>query len=422
MRYHLQSGASGNLLTLCLLMAVPPVSVFWPGASAQDFEDELVDMALFDLDELEGKERIKAINSLLKGLDEESIPVLCGVLRGDKDDDATRQKVLERLMKRGGPELYEPAAQMLEAPDQAVAARGALLLGRSRDKRALRTLVQACSSPTPGLPNTAIRALGELGDPRARSVLVTMYEKSEALRPEASLALVKIGHIPAIKWLFEVYEELTSDVEEFKRMEKWATHHLPPRRFRNEKKRTADRERLLERARSTFAQLPKEMTVAFVNLAADWGGRHIASFLAEQIPNLVRRDNAEHFQKLLDYDSPPLVMTLVEVLDGLGDPALRASVDQKMRSFAADPNTQRRILAIWNCRRFPTAERDEMLQRMLQDESRWTRLEAAKLLVHLPLASAAPLVRSRLAAERDAQLRHLYRVALWRIDQGKAAE
>ncbi|MBI2192459.1 MAG: HEAT repeat domain-containing protein [Planctomycetes bacterium] len=388
-----------------------------PGSrvAGQDEEEELGEMAQFDLEELEGDERRKAIDALLKSIDDETVPVLCSVLRTDQDDDKTKERVYQALRDRGGAALFEPALELLQSPDQAAAGYGAALLGRTRLRKALEPLTEACRSPTPGVPLAAVRGLGDLGDPAALPALLAVRERATDLADEAALSLVRVGHAPALPWLFDTYEKSAEKLEEWSRMEEWASHHVAPQLFANEQARAAARKDLIQRIGVAFGRLPPDLASPFVQLARESPGKFLISFLAEQIPGLVRPENAHQFLGLLDLDSPPLVLILIETLDGLNDVAIRAAVDDRLRAFASDPLVQRRLLAIWTSCRFPGAERDRLILRALGDPSRWVRLEAAKQLSIRPISSTAQLLLARLDEEKDCQIRDVFRSALWRL-------
>jgi ParB family chromosome partitioning protein len=127
-------------------------------------------------------------------------------------DDNLRRAAVEaigfRLRKRGGP--AEPLLTALSHRDPQTQFLAAEALARAGRGEGLSVLLAAVDS-MPALPlrERAIRALGELGDPRALDTLLRIAtEDQHVLQREAAEALGHLGHSPEGAEIFKLLERL----------------------------------------------------------------------------------------------------------------------------------------------------------------------------------------------------------------------
>lgn len=422
--------SDGSLLATCLSALAILVSLAGAPVMSQELEGlddgddgDLLEGALLDLDDLKGEARATAIRKLCEDLDEDSVLALVGVFARDRDPDSTKSFVLRALCDRGGPLLFEPAAELAESMDERQATAGMTLLGHCRDPRALRILLRGLRSHAAATRSAAVRSLGVFGDSKAVRALLPLARKRSSnprrprpeIRDEAVLSLVKLGRADALTWITGVYEEISEQIEQFDRTENWARHHTPARDFHLSTMRAQQKREFIARVTATFESLPEALVPAFVQLVANWKGERIVSFLAERLPGLVRKDNAGHFLPLLDYDSRPLMQRTADCLYELEDPVLAARVTAKLRAFRRSPDVQQRLFALDNWARLGEAEARQFVVASLTDPSRWVRVEAAKRARQLNLVEAAPVVAKLAASEEDEQLRWIYHTILRRV-------
>lgn len=109
-------------------------------------------------------------------------------------DDKTAQQA-ERYLIRFGRKGVEPLIEVASSPDPQVRFRAVWALGKSRDSRALPTILHLTDDPDERVCYDAILALGELGDTRAVPVLGEIARRPSdpaALDSAARSALKKL--------------------------------------------------------------------------------------------------------------------------------------------------------------------------------------------------------------------------------------
>lgn len=111
-------------------------------------------------------------------------------------DDATAQQAERRLI-RFGPKALEQLVTATTSRDPQVRFRAVWALGKSRDARALPTILKLTEDPDRRVAYDAVLALGELGDLNAvqrLEELSVQVEDERGLVGASWAALRKLGH------------------------------------------------------------------------------------------------------------------------------------------------------------------------------------------------------------------------------------
>jgi twitching motility protein PilT len=119
-------------------------------------------------------------------------PKLMGVLRDE--DWWVRERVMDALVELGGNRLTAHMVPMLADPSDVVRRFAVNVLGRLKDVKALRTLVQtATQDPDWWVKETAIEAVAMINDVRAVPYLVHIMGADPDLQPVCIQALLDMG-------------------------------------------------------------------------------------------------------------------------------------------------------------------------------------------------------------------------------------
>ena len=123
-------------------------------------------------------------------------PKLMGVLRDE--DWWVRERVMDALVELGGTRLTPHIVPMLQDPSDVIRRFAVNVLGRLKDPKALRSLVQtATSDPDWWVKETAIEAVAVINDPRAVPYLVHIMGADAEMQPVCIQALIDMGAKPA---------------------------------------------------------------------------------------------------------------------------------------------------------------------------------------------------------------------------------
>jgi len=125
--------------------------------------------------------------------DASSLPPLREAL--SDPDAAVRGNIAEALAKLGGATELPALSRLLQRDeDESVRGRTASALGQARLGAAVDPLVSALGDRSPSVRASAAEALGEIGDPRARSALEksARSDPDNAVRASAAAALEKL--------------------------------------------------------------------------------------------------------------------------------------------------------------------------------------------------------------------------------------
>ncbi|HEX7418587.1 MAG TPA: HEAT repeat domain-containing protein, partial [Thermoanaerobaculia bacterium] len=126
--------------------------------------------------------------------DASSLPPLRDALSSEPDA-AVRGNIVEALAKIGGATELPALTQVLQHDkDEIVRARTASALGKAHLSGAVDALVSALGDESASLRAGAAEALGEIGDPRARSALekAARSDPDSSVRTSAAAALGKL--------------------------------------------------------------------------------------------------------------------------------------------------------------------------------------------------------------------------------------
>src|SRR5260370_3551150 len=119
-------------------------------------------------------------------------PKLMGVLRDE--DWWVRERVMDALIELGGTRLTPHMVPMLSDASDVVRRFAVNVLGRIKDPKALRSLVQiATQDPDWWVKETAIEAVALINDPRAVPYLVQIMAADPDLQPVCIQALLDMG-------------------------------------------------------------------------------------------------------------------------------------------------------------------------------------------------------------------------------------
>jgi twitching motility protein PilT len=119
-------------------------------------------------------------------------PKLMGVLRDE--DWWVRERVMDALVDLGGTRLTPHMVPMLSDASDVVRRFAVNVLGRIKDPKALRSLVQiATQDPDWWVKETAIEAVALINDPRAVPYLVQIMDADPDLQPVCIQALLDMG-------------------------------------------------------------------------------------------------------------------------------------------------------------------------------------------------------------------------------------
>jgi twitching motility protein PilT len=124
--------------------------------------------------------------------DQQLWPKLMGVLRDE--DWWVRERVMDALVEFGGQRLTAHIVPLLADPRDVIRRFAATVLGRLKDIKALKSLVQSATQDADWwVKETAIEAVAAINDPRAVPYLVHIMASDPDLQPVCIQALTDMG-------------------------------------------------------------------------------------------------------------------------------------------------------------------------------------------------------------------------------------
>ena len=143
--------------------------------------------------------------------DQQLWPKLMGVLRDE--DWWVRERVMDALIELGGQRLTLHIAPLLLDPRDVIRRFAATVLGRTKDPKALRALVQAATQDADWwVKETAIEAIAAINDARAVPYLLHIMESDADLHPVCIQALIDMGVNTAAKQVAPLCASESADV------------------------------------------------------------------------------------------------------------------------------------------------------------------------------------------------------------------
>jgi len=124
--------------------------------------------------------------------DQQLWPKLMGVLRDE--DWWVRERVMDALIELGGQRLTPHIVPLLADPSDVIRRFAVSVLGRTRDPKALRSLVQTATQDADWwVKETAIEAVATINDARAVPYLLHIMAADRELQPVCIQALIDMG-------------------------------------------------------------------------------------------------------------------------------------------------------------------------------------------------------------------------------------
>lgn len=130
-----------------------------------------------------------------------------------KEDDSTKRRAAVRALGEiEDPRVIEPLIAALEDENGIVRQAAVEELGKIRDPRAIKPLIASLGDKYSWVRRAAVEALGEIGDTRAvKPLIVALGDEKASMRKAAEKALVRIGNT-AIDPLIAALGDLNADV------------------------------------------------------------------------------------------------------------------------------------------------------------------------------------------------------------------
>ncbi len=124
--------------------------------------------------------------------DQQLWPKLMGVLRDE--DWWVRERVMDALIELGGQRLTPHIVPLLADPNDVIRRFAVSVLGRAKDPKSLRSLVQTASQdPDWWVKETAVEAVASINDARAVPYLLHIMTADADLQPVCIQALIDMG-------------------------------------------------------------------------------------------------------------------------------------------------------------------------------------------------------------------------------------
>lgn len=117
----------------------------------------------------------------LATLGDAAIPALCTILRSEREDEAKNAATMDALVASVG-NVVEPLLELAAHPTPAVAADAAQVLGRRRERGALRGLAKLATGPDDNVAVAAVEALGHIGGRGAVETLIVLARSGNFFR------------------------------------------------------------------------------------------------------------------------------------------------------------------------------------------------------------------------------------------------
>src|SRR5262249_15937526 len=143
--------------------------------------------------------------------DQQLWPKLMGVLRDE--DWWVRERVMDALIDFGGQRLTPHIVPLLSDPRDVIRRFAVSVLGRVKDPKALRSLVQTATQDTDWwVRETAIEAVAAINDARAVPYVIHLMGSEPELQPVCIQALIDMGAKTAAPQVSPLGESQSADV------------------------------------------------------------------------------------------------------------------------------------------------------------------------------------------------------------------
>jgi HEAT repeat protein len=163
------------------------------------------------LGELKDSRAVPALKSLLESPESRVVETVQDGLEKIACAAWARVDVLTVLGEIGGDRALQMAIRSLSDPNHDVRKASILLVGKLRDKRAIKPLLDVLDSPADELRRGAVRVLGLIGgrSPRVAKAInnLLVADSSLEVRAEAARALGRLLHFSSISVLIEALND-----------------------------------------------------------------------------------------------------------------------------------------------------------------------------------------------------------------------
>lgn len=386
-------------------LALPPLPL---GAQDEDLEE-----ALMNLEELEGEERIATIKELCQSEDEEVAQALISVLLRPKPEDAEeiQEKVFQKLLAVRSKEIVPELNQVLRAEESQPKVYAVRLLARALGPDAFETVQEQLGSESL-VRTSAIKAIGDCQHPDGPKLLKQLLKDPKTSADDTvfvRMSLVKLGDAAELSHLLESYQNIIAEALRLEDRGKYLD--TPAAKTRNTS-RIKFLWKLEKELRVYFSELPDSMIPVLVETLETTASEEGVQLVFELLPRLMSPERCSTFAPMLFsrfFGIRQLALYYFLKWDNAG---LKNTAQDAIRKYLASSDWAERRLGLMYTSALPGDERWKALEAATRDSMLWVRIESVRELGRWRTAEALRLIEKVASEAADEQLQFSCRVVL----------